>query len=40
MPLLQLEHSMNARRSEGGTATERTKEQLVWFEAYLKELVL
>ncbi len=35
---LQLEHSMNARTSEGGTATVRTMEQIVHFENYLKEL--
>ncbi len=35
---LQLEHSMNARMSAGGTATLRTLEQLVHFEHYLKEL--
>jgi argininosuccinate lyase len=40
MPKLQLLHSMNARTSEGGTATVRTLEQLIYFENYLKELVL
>ena len=35
---LQLEHSMNARTSSGGTATVRTLEQIVHFENYLKEL--
>jgi argininosuccinate lyase len=40
MPLLALDHSMNARRSEGGTATERTKEQIAFFENYLKDLEL
>ena len=40
MPLLALDHSMNARRSEGGTATERTKEQVAFFENYLGELEL
>lgn len=37
---LQLEHSMNARTSKGGTATVRTLEQIVLFENYLKELEL
>jgi argininosuccinate lyase len=40
MPKLQLRHSMDARTSEGGTATVRTLEQLIYFENYLKELVL
>ncbi len=40
MPKLQLENSMNARTSQGGTAIVRTVEQLVYFENYLKELVL
>ena len=35
---LQLDHSMNARTSSGGTATVRTLEQIVHFENYLKEL--
>lgn len=35
---LQLEHSMNARTSPGGTATVRTLEQIVHYENYLKEL--
>jgi argininosuccinate lyase len=38
LPHLQLGHSMNARISEGGTATVRTMEQIVHFENYLKEL--
>ena len=38
MELLVLRHSMNARRSQGGTATQRTVEQLAFFENYLKEL--
>ena len=38
MAHLQLEHSMNARTSAGGTATVRTLEQIVHFENYLKEL--
>ncbi len=33
---LGLRHSMNARRSEGGTASERTKEQLAYFTTYLQ----
>jgi len=28
---------MNARRSQGGTATQRTKEQLDYFKKYLEE---
>ncbi len=40
MPKLQLNHSMNARISQGGTATVRTLEQLIYFERYLKELEL
>ena len=35
---LQLDHSMNARTSTGGTSTVRTLEQIVHFENYLKEL--
>jgi len=38
MPYLQIEHSMNARVSEGGTASVRTLEQIVYFKNYLKEL--
>ncbi len=38
MAFLQLEHSMNARTSAGGTATLRTLEQIVYFQNYLKEL--
>ncbi|MDQ7045805.1 MAG: argininosuccinate lyase [Sulfurimonas sp.] len=33
---LGLRHSMNARTSEGGTATVRTQEQLEYFKNYLK----
>ena len=33
---LGLRHSMNARTSEGGTSTSRTKEQLEYFKNYLK----
>ncbi len=40
MPKLQLMNSMNARTSQGGTATVRTLEQLIYFEHYLKELEL
>ncbi|MDF1876975.1 argininosuccinate lyase [Sulfurimonas sp. SAG-AH-194-L11] len=36
MPYLGLRHSMNARTSEGGTATQRTKEQLEYFKNYLE----
>jgi len=34
---LGLRHSMNARTSEGGTATKRTLEQLQYFKNYLKD---
>ena len=37
MEFLQLRHSMNARTSQGGTASERTKEQLVHFKTYLEK---
>ena len=40
MELLALEHSMNARKSQGGTATGRTKEQVEYFKTYLKGLEL
>ncbi|MEA1919666.1 MAG: lyase family protein, partial [Campylobacterota bacterium] len=40
MPFLAIEHSMNARTSQGGTATLRTMEQLIYFENYLKGLNL
>jgi len=36
MEYLGLRHSMNARTSEGGTATTRTVEQLQYFKNYLK----
>lgn len=36
LEFLSIEHSMNARRSEGGTATVRTKEQLEFFANFLK----
>jgi argininosuccinate lyase len=35
MEYLGLRHSMNARTSQGGTASERTKEQLEFFKNYL-----
>jgi argininosuccinate lyase len=35
---LALRHSMDARVSQGGTATVRTEEQVHYFENYLKEL--
>ena len=34
---LSINNSMNARTSEGGTSTQRTKEQLKYFEIFLKE---
>lgn len=34
---LSIETSMNARTSQGGTSTQRTEEQLKYFEDYLKE---
>lgn len=34
---LSISNSMNARNSKGGTSTKRTKEQLEYFEDYLKE---
>ncbi|WP_373072628.1 argininosuccinate lyase [Sulfurimonas sp.] len=37
MEYLVLRNSMNARTSEGGTATERTKEQLSFFKSFLEE---
>ncbi len=40
MQYLEIEHSMNARTSQGGTATLRTMEQVVYFENYLKNLDL
>ena len=40
MSKLQLVNSMNARTSQGGTATVRTMDQLVYFQNYLKDLVL
>ncbi|KIM10336.1 MAG: argininosuccinate lyase [Sulfuricurvum sp. PC08-66] len=40
MRFLELENSMNARTSQGGTSTLRTQEQLLFFQNYLKELDL
>jgi argininosuccinate lyase len=37
MEYLGLRHSMNARTSQGGTASERTKEQLAYFKNYLQK---
>ena len=37
LDFLVLKNSMNARRSQGGTATQRTKEQLDYFKKYLEE---
>ncbi len=36
MEYLGLRHSMNARTSQGGTATQRTKEQLEYFKNYIQ----
>ena len=36
LEFLSIKHSMNARTSQGGTATNRTSEQLAYFENYLK----
>jgi argininosuccinate lyase len=35
---LSIEHSMNARTSQGGTAEVRTLEQIIYFDHYLKEI--
>ena len=37
MEYLGLRHSMNARTSQGGTASQRTKEQLAYFKNYLNK---
>jgi len=37
MEYLGLRHSMNARTSQGGTASKRTKEQLEYFKNYLQK---
>ena len=34
---LSIEHSMNARTSQGGTAEVRTLEQIIYFDHYLQE---
>jgi len=38
MPFLAIEHSMNARVSQGGTAEVRTLEQIIYFDHYLKDV--
>jgi len=38
MEYLGLRHSMNARGSEGGTSSQRTKQQLAYFKNYLGEI--
>jgi argininosuccinate lyase len=38
MAHLAIEHSMNARISQGGTAQVRTLEQVLYFDNYLKEI--
>jgi argininosuccinate lyase len=35
---LSIEHSMNARKSQGGTAEVRTLEQILYFDHYLKDV--
>ncbi len=35
---LSIEHSMNARTSQGGTAEVRTLEQIIYFDHYLKDV--
>ena len=35
---LAIEHSMNARTSQGGTAEVRTLEQIIYFDHYLKDV--
>jgi argininosuccinate lyase len=37
MEYLGLRHSMNARTSQGGTASKRTQEQLEYFKNYLQK---
>ena len=37
---LSIEHSMNARTSQGGTAEVRTLEQIIYFDNYLKDAKL
>ena len=36
IPYLSINNSMNARTSQGGTATQRTKEQVAYFNNYIK----
>lgn len=36
---LSIEHSMNARTSQGGTAEVRTLEQIIYFDHYLKDVM-
>jgi argininosuccinate lyase len=36
---LSIEHSMNARTSQGGTAQVRTLEQIIYFDHYLKDVL-
>lgn len=38
MAYLAIEHSMNARVSQGGTAEIRTLEQIIYFDHYLKDI--
>jgi len=38
IPFLAIEHSMNARVSQGGTAEVRTLEQIIYFDHYLKDV--
>ncbi len=38
MPYLSIKNSMNARTSQGGTASKRTQEQLEYFKNFLKEI--
>jgi len=38
IPFLAIEHSMNARVSQGGTAEVRTLEQIIYFDHYLKDI--
>lgn len=38
MPYLAIEHSMNARVSQGGTAEVRTLEQIIYFDHFLKDI--
>ena len=38
IPYLAIEHSMNARTSQGGTAEVRTLEQIIYFDHYLKDI--